>query len=135
MIFIQFFNHQSFLEGHSLIASSHLVLFLLSFPYLGIILGIKKSTQTKNFSPRALNYRLFRVPAYSPVLICPFKIYIIPIPGPPAGIGGTSSFIFATTDSVVRSVDATLVAFCNALLVTFAGSKIPAFTISTYSSL
>lgn len=59
MIFIQFFNHQSFLEGHSLIASSHLVLFLLSFPYLGIILGIKKSTQTKNFSPRALNYRLF----------------------------------------------------------------------------
>ena len=42
--------------------------------------------------------------------------------------------MFATTDSVVRSVAATLVAFCNALLVTFAGSKIPAATISTYSS-
>lgn len=36
--------------------------------------------------------------------------YIIPIP-PPAGIGGTSSLMFATTDSVVRSVEATLVAF------------------------
>ena len=32
----------------------------------------------------------------------------------------------ATTDSVVSKVDATLVAFCNALLVTFAGSRIPA---------
>ena len=43
--------------------------------------------------------------------------------------------MFATTDSVVSSVDATLVAFCRALLVTFAGSRIPAFTMSTYSSL
>ena len=55
--------------------------------------------------------------------------YIIPMPGFPAGIGGISSLIFATTDSVVRSVLATLVAFCNALLVTFAGSSIPASTI------
>ena len=31
-------------------------------------------------------------------------------------------------------MDATLVAFCNALLVTFAGSRIPTFTMSTYSS-
>ena len=51
--------------------------------------------------------------------------YIIPIPAPPAGIAGASSLMFATTDSVVNSVDATLVAFCNALLVTFAGSRIP----------
>ena len=36
--------------------------------------------------------------------------YIIPIP-PPAGIAGVSSLMFATQDSVVRSVDATLVAF------------------------
>ena len=43
--------------------------------------------------------------------------------------------MFATTDSVVNNVEATLVAFCNALLVTLAGSRIPAFTISTYSSL
>ena len=55
--------------------------------------------------------------------------YIIPIPpAPPAGIAGTSSLIVDTTDSVVRSVDATLVAFCNALLVTLAGSTIPALT-------
>ena len=42
--------------------------------------------------------------------------------------------IVATTDSVVSSVDATLVAFCNALLVTFAGSRIPASIIFTYVS-
>ena len=39
---------------------------------------------------------------------------------PPAGIAGVSSLMLATTDSVVRRVDATLVAFCSALLVTFA---------------
>ena len=43
--------------------------------------------------------------------------------------------MFATADSVVRSVDATDVAFCNALLVTFTGSRIPLATISTYSSV
>ena len=60
--------------------------------------------------------------------------YIIPIP-PPCGIGaGTSFLISATTDSVVRSVEATLVAFCRALLVTFAGSIIPASTMLTYLS-
>ena len=38
--------------------------------------------------------------------------YIMPpIPGAPAGIAGASSLIVATTDSVVRSVEATLVAF------------------------
>ena len=37
--------------------------------------------------------------------------YIIPPIPPPAGIAGASSLMFATTDSVVRSVDATLVAF------------------------
>ena len=42
--------------------------------------------------------------------------------------------MFATTDSVVSNVEATLVAFCRALLVTLAGSRIPALTISTYSS-
>lgn len=35
--------------------------------------------------------------------------YIIPIPAPPAGIAGVSSLIFATTDSVVSNVEATLV--------------------------
>lgn len=38
--------------------------------------------------------------------------YIMPIPGfPPAGIGGIGSLISATTDSVVRNVEATDVAF------------------------
>ena len=48
---------------------------------------------------------------------------------------GASSLIVATADSVVRSVEATDVAFCNALLVTFTGSRIPLSTISTYSSV
>ena len=62
--------------------------------------------------------------------------YIIPIPpAPPAGTAGCGSLIVDTTDSVVSSVEATLVAFCRALLVTFAGSRIPFSTISTYSSL
>jgi len=38
-------------------------------------------------------------------------IYIIPMPGFPAGTAGASSLISATTDSVVRSVEATDVAF------------------------
>ncbi len=37
--------------------------------------------------------------------------YIMPPIPPPAGIAGVSSLIFATADSVVRKVDATLVAF------------------------
>ena len=40
----------------------------------------------------------------------------MPIPGaPPAGIAGAGSLMSATTDSVVNKVEATLVAFCNAL--------------------
>lgn len=63
--------------------------------------------------------------------------YIIPMPPPmpPAGIAGASSLMSATTDSVVRNVEATDVAFCNAVLVTFTGSIIPASIIFTYSSL
>ena len=61
--------------------------------------------------------------------------YIIPMPpAPPAG-AGVSSLMFATTDYVVSRVLATLVAFWRALLVTFAGSRIPASTMFTYSSL
>lgn len=58
--------------------------------------------------------------------------YIMPpIPPMPGAAAGSSLLMFATTDSVVRKVEATLVAFCNALLVTLAGSTIPAATIST----
>ena len=42
--------------------------------------------------------------------------------------------IAETTASVVNRVPATLVAFCNALLVTLVGSRIPFSTIFTYSS-
>ena len=60
----------------------------------------------------------------------------MPFPEPvPAGFAGVSSLIVATADSVVRSVEATDVAFCNALLVTFTGSSIPLSTMSTYSSV
>lgn len=59
--------------------------------------------------------------------------YIMPIP-PPAGIAGASSLMEETTDSVVSNVEATLVAFCSALLLTFAGSRIPASIMSTYFS-
>ena len=55
--------------------------------------------------------------------------------GDAKGIAGCGSFFVATTDSVVRSVDATLVAFWSADLVTFTGSRIPALTISQYSSV
>lgn len=60
------------------------------------------------------------------------KYYIIPMPPPPiGGIAGVSSLISATTDSVVNSVEATEVAFCNAERVTFTGSMIPASIIFT----
>ena len=49
-----------------------------------------------------------------------------PIPGaPPAGIAGSGAGISATTLSVVRIIEATLAAFCNAERVTFVGSTIP----------
>ena len=58
------------------------------------------------------------------------------MPGlPPAGIAGTGSLMSATTDSVVNNVEATLVAFCNAHLVTFTGSRMPSSTMFTYSSV
>lgn len=60
--------------------------------------------------------------------------YIIPIPGPPAGIAGAGSLMVATAASVVRKLDATDVAFWIALLVTLAGSMIPSLTMSTYCS-
>lgn len=51
---------------------------------------------------------------------------------PPWGIAtaGAGSLISVTSASVVSRVAATLAAFCNALLVTLVGSRIPALTIS-----
>ena len=60
--------------------------------------------------------------------ICELLNYIIPIPGaPPAGIAGAGSLMSATTDSVVNNVEATLVAFCNALLVNLSRIKDTSF--------
>lgn len=65
---------------------------------------------------------------------CRIADYIMP-GAPPAGMGGMGSLILQTAASVVRKLEATLVAFCRALLVTLAGSRMPASIMSTYSSL
>ena len=61
------------------------------------------------------------------------RIYIIPgIPPPPiGGIGGVSSLISTKAHSVVKIMPATEAAFSNAIRVTFFGSIIPAFSMST----
>ncbi len=57
---------------------------------------------------------------------------IPPMPGaPPAGIGASGSGMSVTSASVVRIIFAMDAAFEMALLVTFAGSMIPASTISS----
>ena len=66
-------------------------------------------------------------------LLCSLFYHIIP--GAPAGIAGAGSLMMATAASVVRKLDATLVAFWSALLVTLAGSRIPPSIMLTYSSL
>ena len=55
--------------------------------------------------------------------------YISPPPAGTAGAGGSGKS--TTMLSVVSIVDATLAAFCNALLVTLVGSMIPASIMST----
>src|SRR3990167_5416507 len=59
----------------------------------------------------------------------------IPPPPPPPPISSLDCGFSAISASVVRSRPATLDAFCIALLVTFAGSTIPASIMSQYSSL
>lgn len=72
-------------------------------------------TPTLDKEPKILTQKKTHL---NPIIRCvPFTRYgvcdyIIPIPpAPPAGIAGTSSLIFATTDSVVSNVEATDVAF------------------------
>src|SRR5690606_18476460 len=62
--------------------------------------------------------------------------YIMPgMPPPPiGGIAGASSLISIKAHSVVSIIPATEAAFSNAIRVTFLGSIIPAFSMSTYSS-
>ena len=60
--------------------------------------------------------------------------YIMPMPAPPCGIGGSGSLICVMPASVVSSMLATEAAFCRADLVTFTGSTIPAAIISSYVS-
>ena len=58
--------------------------------------------------------------------------YIMP-PMPPAGMAGASSSGSAMITSVVTISEPMEAAFCNALLVTMAGSMTPACTRSSYS--
>ena len=86
-----------------------------------------------NKKTAAVSCKHGRLPSFSNLVSSsPALFYhIIPPMPAPAGAAGVSSLMFATTDSVVSKVEATLVAFCSALLVTFAGSRIPASIIST----
>ena len=108
------------------------------------ILGIAPSGQFLVIRAHALYKNTEKVPAGCKqpsgtffVFFCTRSLnaYIIPPMPAPAGIAGAGSLMVATTDSVVSRVLATLVAFCRAVLVTFAGSRMPLFTMSTYSSL
>ena len=67
------------------------------------------------------------------VCVLPKRLFYIMPPMPPAGIAGAAwgSLMVATADSVVSRVLATLVAFSSAVLVTFAGSRMPSLTMST----
>nr|GMD77154.1 hypothetical protein Iba_chr13cCG0620 [Ipomoea batatas] len=56
-----------------------------------------------------------------------------PIPPPMAGVSFSSLGSSTTTDSVVVRREDTLAASTKAVLITFNGSIMPAFTISTYS--
>ena len=55
---------------------------------------------------------------------------------PPPGMAGaafSSSFFSTTTHSVVSRSEAMDAAFCSAVRVTLVGSRMPAYTMSTYS--
>ena len=67
------------------------------------------------------------------ISVLPKRLFYIMPPMPPAGIAGAAwgSLMVATADSVVSRVLATLVAFSSAVLVTFAGSRMPSLTMST----
>ncbi len=57
--------------------------------------------------------------------------YMPPMSGPPAGAAGAGgSFLSATSDSVVRIIDATEAAFSRAERATLVGSTMPSLTMS-----
>ena len=64
--------------------------------------------QTKKWSGTQINLGPNLILSVTPYLLLD---HIIPIPGLPAGIGGTGSLISATTASVVKNVETTDVAF------------------------
>lgn len=79
----------------------------------------KKTGRAERFpTPAGSRWNLSALPVYSYLFLHLFNrfrlqrnVYIIPIPPAPPGTAGVSSLMFATTDSVVSSVEATLVAF------------------------
>lgn len=96
----------------------------------------QKKRINKDAPDRILRFVVKRVLVIYRRLSIHIKIYQYispPIP-PPAGAAGAGSLMSVTRLSVVSNVLATDAAFCNALLVTFVGSRMPAFTISQYTS-
>ena len=63
------------------------------------------------------------------------RAYIMPSMPGMAGMAGAGSGLSATRDSVVSTRAETEAAFCRAERVTFAGSMMPATSISQYSSM
>ena len=92
---------------------------------------VRSLIEKVKYAPIQSRYKVYIIDEVHMMSPGAFNALLKTIEEPPAHV----IFILATTDSVVRSVDATLVAFCSALLVTFAGSRIPFCTIFTYSSV
>lgn len=96
------------------------------FPLLLIYIAVKRTFEKqKNASNQ--------IEAFFKNLSMAIRHYIIPgIPPPiPPGIAGASSLISTKAHSVVKIIPATEAAFSKAIRVTFLGSIIPAFNIST----
>lgn len=81
-------------------------------------LAKKREEQKRFLAPAESRWNLSVLPVYFYLFLHLFNrfkpqrnFYIIPIPPAPPGTAGVSSLMFATTDSVVSSVEATLVAF------------------------
>ena len=87
-----------------------------------------------SYDAKSGQFGISELPAFFvSVFVLPKRLFYIMPPMPPAGIAGAAwgSLMVATADSVVSRVLATLVAFSSAVLVTFAGSRMPSLTIST----
>ena len=103
---------------------------------------MKECTLTQKHAKGSQHFLRCRLPfqfAQRPLMFSVSSHFLLPYQYIPpmsgfAGAAGAGSLMVATTLSVVRKLEATLVAFSRALLVTFAGSRMPELIISTYLS-